>query len=167
MNYSPIISAILFILVILLGGLYFFVHQENRVLEEELSEVTEQKNRLEARVSELQQELEQTEEEHDAPVSTFRPLSDYELRRFEQKGISDPVSFLRDELQDRPDLIPAEAVLGGTMHFYDREAIHIISDRWVFAEYEDGHVMGQVLLSYHIDEDRTVNWEVIAVSEPG
>lgn len=65
-----------------------------------------------------------------------------------------------NDLRKHPELIPYDGVLGGTMGFYDPEGIHILSDRWVFAGFDDGHINGYMLLSYSINDGK-ISWEVI------
>lgn len=47
----------------------------------------------------------------------------------------------------RPDLIPFEGEVGGTFYFLE-DSVEVLSDRYVYAACEDGHVMCHVLLSY-------------------
>lgn len=68
---------------------------------------------------------------------------------------------LKGELMDREELIPFEGQLGGTMDFYEPESIHILSDRWVYAEFTDGHVQGGMLLEYTFEPGGEVSWRVL------
>ena len=160
MNFFKISIGIAAGLIIVTGTLLFGAWQNIQQLQEELTEC-----RAELGALEEQAEAAREEEPDNGNLVSFRPLSDYEFRQFEQRGIEDPVSFLRDRLQEQPELIPEEGVLGGTMNFYDREAIHVLNDRWVLATYDDGHIMGEILLAYEIDEQHQVDWEVVAVSD--
>ncbi len=65
-----------------------------------------------------------------------------------------------NDLMKHPELIPYDGVLGGTMGFYDTEGIQVLSDRWVFAGFDDGHINGYMLLSYR-NNDGKIYWEVI------
>lgn len=67
--------------------------------------------------------------------------------------------MLMADLLKHPELIPHEPVLGGTMAFY-KEKSKVLSDRWVFAYFEDGHVFGHMLLGYSIDQGK-ISWQVI------
>jgi hypothetical protein len=60
-----------------------------------------------------------------------------------------------------PELIPFKGVVGGTMGFYTPEVITILSPSWVFARFDDGHVMGSCLLEYEISPDTTIHWRLI------
>lgn len=65
-----------------------------------------------------------------------------------------------NDLIKHPELIPYDGVLGGTMGFYDPEGIQVLSDRWVFAGFDDGHINGYMLLRYS-SNDGKISWEVI------
>jgi len=78
-----------------------------------------------------------------------------------QLQTDEPIEFIRQDLSERPGLIPYEGVLGGTMGFYDKERIQVLNDRWVLAPFEDGHKGGYVLLRYDIEEDRFISWQVV------
>ena len=68
---------------------------------------------------------------------------------------------LREDLAGRPELIPFQGTLGGSMGFYDPDRIRVLNERWVLAYFEDGHVAGQMVLSYTIDEDGSIHWRVL------
>ncbi len=172
MDYYNKILGVLLILVLILGiGLYYYFDQ-SRDLRSQVEEHAEQNEELSDEVADLRERIEEmdSEDREEQPGDTgeisFRPFSDFDLRRFEEKGIDDPITFLRDQVQERPELIPTEPVLGGTMSFYDREEIQVLNHRWVLATYEDGHISGQILLEYDIDEEGEISWEVLDVTEP-
>jgi hypothetical protein len=73
-----------------------------------------------------------------------------------------PLEKIKDDLQKRRDLIPEDPVMGGTMAFYNREDIHIITDKWVLASYEDGHIGGYILLEFEVLEDDTIEWKLVS-----
>jgi len=102
------------------------------------------------------------------PVVTERPpvpsapaaspaLTDYDVRRFREKGLADPARDILLDLMARPDLIPDDPVLGGTMFFVEGESL-VLSDRWVLATYEDGHIRGRGLYEYEVSEDGAISW---------
>lgn len=68
---------------------------------------------------------------------------------------------LINDLLDRPELIPFDGVLGGTMGFYTPDNIYILSARWVYARFEDGHIGGEMLLEYRIEIDGEISWNVV------
>ena len=74
-------------------------------------------------------------------------------------SISKPEKFVLDRLQEYPELIPKEAVLGGTMRF---TSVYFINDELIVAEYEDGHVMGKSIFLYQPDRRGNLKFEMIA-----
>jgi hypothetical protein len=87
-------------------------------------------------------------------------LSDFELRRLQAKGLRNPVFDLLQDLATRADLIPAEAFFGGTMHIIPGES-YVLTDRWVLAGFEDGHVRGNLWLEYDVGVDGRISWRVL------
>lgn len=88
-------------------------------------------------------------------------LSTSEIMRLRDRGLADPVADLKADLARHPELIPVKAVLGGTMGFYRPEGIRILNDRWVCADFEDGHIGGSMLLEYRVEGGR-IRWRRIA-----
>jgi hypothetical protein len=103
-------------------------------------------------------EVRRTEEQ--PSLFAGRGLTESQLRALAEKGMANPMRDIIEALTRRPDLIPYEGVLGGTMHFVPGES-HVLSDRWVFATFEDGHVNGHMLLEYEVSDDGSVSWQVI------
>ncbi len=79
-----------------------------------------------------------------------------------ENGIENPEEHIKDALRKRLDLIPMEAVLGGTMHYSN---IQLLGDQWVIADFEDGHVYGKAILDYTVDNKNEVKFKLIALSE--
>jgi len=65
-----------------------------------------------------------------------------------------------NDLISHPELIPYDGVLGGKMGFYYPDEIRVLTDRWVLAGFDDGHINGYMLLSYSIDNGK-ISWKVI------
>lgn len=84
-----------------------------------------------------------------------------QLEMLRREGLTvNPVEQLRDSLMARPDLIPMKGVLGGTMNFYSREDIVLISPNYAFAAFDDGHIGGAMLLRFSIQgEGGRIHWE--------
>lgn len=87
-------------------------------------------------------------------------LTQGEVRRLQRLGLNDPRVELVEDLAGQPELIGHGAVLGGRMHFVPEE-IHVLSDRWVMATFEDGHIRGRMLLEYEVAFG-TIDWRVLA-----
>jgi hypothetical protein len=88
-------------------------------------------------------------------------LSHEKLIGLTRKGLTDPASEIVADLQKHPELIPYKGVLGGTMGFYYKEEIHILTPKWVIASFEDGHMAGIMLLRYEVSDDGKISWKVI------
>lgn len=81
------------------------------------------------------------------------------LRLREQFGVKEPFSYISKDLDNKAELIPYPAVLGGTMRFYE---INLLGEKWVMASFEDGHIAGKMLLEFEIATDRIINWKVLS-----
>jgi|688.fasta_scaffold455752_2 hypothetical protein len=74
-----------------------------------------------------------------------------------QRGVSDPTIFVSDHLSNKPDLIPFDPTLGGRMAF---TRITIVGNNWAMARFEDGHIGGEMLLSYQLVGD-SIRWKIL------
>jgi hypothetical protein len=84
-----------------------------------------------------------------------------DIKDMKEKGLSNPVQDIISNLMKHNELIPYKGVLGGTMRFYEKE-IRILTNKWVLAYFEDGHIGGYLLLEYDISNDGKINWKRIA-----
>jgi ABC-type microcin C transport system permease subunit YejB len=84
-----------------------------------------------------------------------------DIKDMKEKGLSNPVQDIISNLMKHNELIPYKGVLGGTMRFYEKEII-ILTNKWVLAYFEDGHIGGYLLLEYDISNDGKINWKRIA-----
>lgn len=82
-------------------------------------------------------------------------------REFED--IEDPETFISNSLREQTNLIPLEAVLGGTMAF---RSIEILNEKWVMALYDDGHVQGQAIYEYSLQPDGSLEFKVRLFDHP-
>ena len=76
---------------------------------------------------------------------------------FETEG---SVEDIKNDLLNHNELIPYDGVLGGKMGFHSKENVCLLSDKWVYALFDDGHINGYMLLSYTIN-NRVISWKVI------
>lgn len=83
--------------------------------------------------------------------------------QFEQLGIYDGKERILSQLYDSPQLIPMEAVLGGTMMF---GRIELLGDSWLIAEYDDGHVVGKSLYEYKVDKEGKITFSILRSDGP-
>lgn len=86
----------------------------------------------------------------------FNPA--YDGAKLLKEGIENQEEYIKEALRNRPELIPLEPVLGGTMRFVK---IDVLSEKWVIAQYEDGHVMGKALYAYELQKDGTIKFKLI------
>jgi len=90
-------------------------------------------------------------------VSVRKTLLEYpDVELLRRQGLTNPVSQLRDSLEAHRELIPYKAVLGGTMSFND---IVLLQPSFVFAEFEDGHIGGAMLLEYEVLDHGRISWK--------
>lgn len=80
------------------------------------------------------------------------------LQALKKQGIDDPKTFVANNLSERTDLIPMKPILGGKMLF---NRIMLMGDHWAIAEFEDGHVGGEMLLSYSVDAKQKITWKAV------
>jgi hypothetical protein len=55
------------------------------------------------------------------------------------------------------NLIPMKAVLGGNMQF---SRVSLLGKSWAIADFNDGHVGGEMLLNYSV-KDTSIEWRVL------
>lgn len=75
-----------------------------------------------------------------------------------EKGIEDIEIIKEDMIENQASILGYEGVLGGTMRFF---SIKVLSDKWVFARFEDGHYGGYGFYEFRIN-DGTITWSTIA-----
>lgn len=73
--------------------------------------------------------------------------------------IKDPEAYVKQALEKQPEKIPMKPVVGGKMNF---RAVEVISEDWVLATYDDGHVQGRSIYQYSFEPDGSLNFEIIA-----
>lgn len=79
------------------------------------------------------------------------------------KGISNPEEFIEDELRKHPEMIPLKPVLGGTMEY---RQIEVLSEDWVLAVYDDGHIQGKSIFRYELGPDQEVRFSPVISKLP-
>jgi len=130
-----------------------------------LSNAEEKKTSLFNDNSQLQQENEDCATQASGLRSELEKLElgNYDqtsMLKLQAKGYTGQLKDIVADLKMHSELIPYEGILGGTMGFYHNEDIHVLTDRWVFAYFDDGHISGYMLLSYDINNG-TISWKVI------
>ncbi len=111
--------------------------------------------------------LQEAEREREALLATIDELKggsllrSWEVSQLQKEGLSDPADDLAADLVQHRELIPFEGVLGGTMGFYSKKDIHVLTSRWVLASFEDGHIGGCMLLEYTVSPQGKIQWKVL------
>jgi hypothetical protein len=122
----------------------------------------EQNARLNARVDSLTQRLAILEQEQAGrtplvPGPTL--LRDWDITYLKEHGLKDPVPEIKASLARNTHLIPQEGVLGGANQVFE-DKIFVLNRKWVLAYFEDGHNVGNILLSYKVNNGK-ITWKVI------
>lgn len=79
-----------------------------------------------------------------------------DIEMLKRDGLVDPPTQLRESLTSHPELIPYRGVLGGTMGFHE---IILLTPSFAFADFEDGHIGGAMLVEYDIVDSGRVAWK--------
>ena len=74
-------------------------------------------------------------------------------------SIENPGTYVETALKEQPDKIPMKPVVGGKMEF---RKVEVISEDWVLATYDDGHVQGRSIYEYTLQPDGSMKFEVVA-----
>lgn len=77
--------------------------------------------------------------------------------------IKNPKEYIITQLQKNKEKIPLKAVLGGTMDFREMQ---ILSDKWIFAVYDDGHIQGKAIYEYKLKPNDSLNFSLILSDHP-
>lgn len=77
--------------------------------------------------------------------------------------IENPIEYIKQSLRNKPEQIPLEPILGGTMHFGN---IQILGKKWIIAEFDDGHIYGRGIYTYNLQKDCKVEFELLDYSIP-
>ncbi|PZD77008.1 hypothetical protein [Mesonia sp. K7] len=102
-------------------------------------------------------EAEILKENQDLQVDNYW-FSQYDGDDFKKMGIENPREYIKNELRKKTELIPLKAVVGGTMRFGN---IQLLSNKWLIADYNDGHIEGRAIYEYSIAKNKTVSFKII------
>jgi hypothetical protein len=92
--------------------------------------------------------------------STVDHLFDSDIRYLVEQGLNNPVTELKNSLMEAQYLIPFEGVHGGTMRVYSSDQIILLPGFYVYANFEDGHYQGAMILQYVV-KDGHIEWKII------
>lgn len=105
-------------------------------------------------------ELKAQTEEQSKLIGTFPFNNPDVITGLKRQGFDGNVEDIKNDLLNHSELIPYDGVLGGKMGFHSKENVSVLSDKWVYADFDDGHINGSMLLSYNI-KNRAISWKVI------
>ncbi|MGK7395609.1 MAG: hypothetical protein ACNS62_13610 [Candidatus Cyclobacteriaceae bacterium M3_2C_046] len=151
-----VIIIILGIAVVILGFLDFHLNQ--KIQKDSTGEKSHGRDSMLQVIDSLQQG---TSPKNPSGCQIINPV---DFQNLQKKGLQDPLEQLKENLMNHSELIPYDGTLGGEMKFYSKENIHVLNDEWVYAYFEDGHNAGQILLTYQIDSQGNINWEILKTS---
>ena len=78
-------------------------------------------------------------------------------------SIENPEEYIAGQLKEHPEKIPMDAVLGGTMQF---RQVQVLTEDWVLAVYDDGHVQGKSIFEYELQPDGSIEFSHVASRMP-
>ena len=128
------------------------LNAQNAFLLEENEELKEKNADYSATINQLKQDL--------LASTTTRSLGGLDqamVSELQRKGLKGDPQAITADLLKHPELIPYEGILGGTMFFAKLE---LLTDQWVLAYFEDGHINGYMLLKYELSNGN-IRWEVL------
>jgi len=126
-----------------------------------------------SQINEMETEIHQLKAQNDSlikilseriPDTNYWFNPHYDSGKFTHLGIENPDEFIKNALREKPELIPADAVLGGTMYFGN---IQLLSDKWLIAEFEDGHIYGRAIFQYQLNKENNPEFKLLLVDVPG
>jgi len=87
---------------------------------------------------------------------------DFNGAHLTRQGIKNPEEFVENALRKRTDLIPFEAVLGGTMNY---GKIQLLGNKWIIADYSDGHIQGRSIYEYRLNDKKELIFKILASND--
>ncbi|SHF85794.1 hypothetical protein SAMN05444483_1031 [Salegentibacter echinorum] len=119
------------------------------------------KEKTQLKIDNLEADLDELKVEKDSLEKELQLLKSRNPVVFPKRfdTIQNPETFIVESLKSKPQLIPESSVLGGTMRFTDTE---ILNDRFIWAGYEDGHVAGQAIFQYKLNETDSLSFKLVS-----
>ncbi|MBN2202525.1 hypothetical protein JW777_11260 [bacterium] len=87
-------------------------------------------------------------------------LQSWDIKRFQKNGLENPEKDIVDDLMKQSRLIKFEPKPGVSWRF-DRNETIILSNQWVFTKFDEGHMLGSMLLQYSVNNG-AITWEAIS-----
>ncbi len=86
-------------------------------------------------------------------------LDEADITDLKRQGLENPPRQLRESLIAHAELIPYPGVLGGKMFIVPDEKIVLLKPPYAFAEFEDGHIGGTMLVKYTVLPGPQIQWK--------
>ncbi|PKD18370.1 hypothetical protein APR41_04255 [Salegentibacter salinarum] len=120
-----------------------------------------EKEKTNLRIDNLEADLNDLKIEKDSLQKELRLLKSRNPVVFTEDfdTMQNPETFIVESLERNSQLIPEESVLGGTMRFLDTE---ILNERFIWAYYEDGHVAGEAIFQYKLNEADSIDFTLVS-----
>ena len=141
------------LVIILAVSLFVILQYQTKLTNSEQKKMSlqQQNGDYVTQVAELKGEIEKL------GLANYDKTTILELQR---KGFTGQLKDIVEDLKMHTELIPYKGILGGTMGFYGDNDIHVLTNKWVFAYFQDGHISGYMLLRYDINNG-SISWKVI------
>jgi len=141
----------------LLLGLVIILLLKNRDYFWQLRDLQQRNAQLSTEIDNLRLSIKKYEKQ----LENRPGLQSWDIERLRRRGLSDPVKDIVVDLMKHRELIPYEGTLGGTMGFYYPDNVWVLTNKWVLASFEDGHMGGYMFLQYKVSENGKISWTVI------
>jgi len=162
------------ITIIILSVVVLFY--QNNALKKEVESLKDANTIQEEVIDNKEEEINEITNDYEEAMTTARTLEeenqeltqkiedskivDYVTEiRLEEMGI-DHYESIEEDLLSKPELISIDGILGGTMFFTDA---YLLNEKWVYATFEDGHIMGSGLYKFEVISPDEIKWEEIEV----
>jgi hypothetical protein len=156
---SLCIFSLVVILVLSLLTIRYYINSYNTSqttiarIEKEASSGKEKEITQNKEIDDLRNQLSELQ----AAEALLPKSNDILIRDIRRAGFTGEIKDIIDDLRKHTELLPDKAILGGTMRFAE---IRVISDRWVLAGIDDGHIDGYMFLNYKWNGS-SLTWKVI------
>ena len=148
--------------ILFFAYLWFSASQDSAYLEKLLIDQNVQLNQQNVLLDSIATEMltkaiDATFDQQPAQIS----LPSWFVRDLQEKGLVNPEIDIINDLFDKHELIPIPGIHGGTMRIFSIENIQLLNYKWAYTTFEDGHIMGAMLLEYSVDNTGSIQWDVI------
>lgn len=151
-------------ILIIIGFLTFACKNEVKQLEKSSDKTAE----FTLKIDSLNKEISHLKSLNDSLIKISQTEKNYWFDKdfngiqFTRQGIKNPEEFVENALRKRTDLIPFEAVLGGTMRY---GKIQLLGNKWLIADYNDGHIQGRSIYEYRINDKKEISFKILASND--